>query len=86
MPFEDVWEEKEGALAKHYGEAIWTPAAFPSGLKGTVVKDTSVRFCCAAGQPLLSVTWPCLRRHRAAWWPRALQSLHAFARARGRRG
>lgn len=43
MPFEDVWVEKESALAKHYGEGIWTAAPFPDGLKHVLVKDTDVR-------------------------------------------
>lgn len=35
----DVWEEKEAALAKNYGESIWEPAPFPNGLKDVVVQS-----------------------------------------------
>lgn len=34
-----VWEEKEAALAKNYGESIWKPLEFPEGLNTVVVQS-----------------------------------------------
>lgn len=35
----DVWEEKEAALSKNYGETIWKPLEFPEGLSDVVVQS-----------------------------------------------
>jgi aspartate-semialdehyde dehydrogenase len=36
--FETVWESKEDAVRKHYGE-FWRPAPFPAALRGVPVAD-----------------------------------------------
>jgi aspartate-semialdehyde dehydrogenase len=37
--YEAVWTEKETALARHYGEAFWTPRLFPAALRGRMVQS-----------------------------------------------
>ena len=64
--FKDVWVAKEGQLAKHYGEALWTPAPFPDGLKDVLIVAADVG-CHPMSDAVWALPWSVLSCVHRCW-------------------